>query len=422
MKRLRDESGQTIVFVALSMSVLLGFAAFATDIGVMLRERNRAQIAADSAAIAGAKNLHYGSAAIQAAAKHDAALNGFTDGVDGVTVTVSDPPAAGEVGNPLFAQSGFVKVMIAKDTPGFFMKLFNRSSMAIAASAVATNKAQSENCFYVTNPSAPEAMNLQGSFKINAPGCGIIVESNSGDALQFTGKGGTLTASSVEVVGGASGQTADSHPAPIMGVAAIGDPLSWEKPVDYDPGSCTSVSTLTGVIGPSSFGTVCYSPSSSKGTINLNNVTLNPGVYVFTGPVSLSGNVTAVGATLYLANGGLTANTNSTLNLVAPQGAQYDTNGLVIYEARGNTGTIEFEKGNATGSVTGIIYAPNAQLFIHDSGGDSSGGTSTTAALDFNIDLDVDTFYDKTGSLTLTSYSQTIGAGTSPLTKVTLVE
>ena len=298
MRKLGNESGQTLVFVALGMSVLLGFAALATDIGVMLHEKNLAQTAADSAAIAGAKSLHYGDAAVQAAAKHDAALNGFTDGADNVSVTVSDPPSSAQVANPIFASAGFVKVTITKQAPGFFMKLFNHSSMEIAASAVATNRAKSEYCFYVTNPSANESMQLQGSFKINAPGCGIVVDSNSGDALQFTGSGGTLTAGSVQVVGGDSGQTGDSNPPPVLGVAPTGDPLAWEPPVSYDPGSCTSTSSLTGVAGPSSYGTVCYSPSKSGGSINLNNVTLNPGVYVFTGPVTLSGNVTGVGVTL----------------------------------------------------------------------------------------------------------------------------
>src|SRR6185437_14428351 len=180
-------SGQTLVFVALAMSVLLGFAAFATDIGVMLHEQNRLQSAADSAAIAGAMTLHYGLTPAATAARNDAALNGFTDGTDGVTVTVSDPPSASEVANPAFASAGFVKVTISRDTPGFFMKLFNRSSMTVSAGAVATNEAQSNTRIYVLDPRDPYAMQLQGSFQVSAPSCNIRVNSNSGDALHFNG-------------------------------------------------------------------------------------------------------------------------------------------------------------------------------------------------------------------------------------------
>ena len=54
MKRLKDENGQALIITALCMTCLFGFAALATDVGLMLRENRLLQIAADSAAIAGA--------------------------------------------------------------------------------------------------------------------------------------------------------------------------------------------------------------------------------------------------------------------------------------------------------------------------------------------------------------------------------
>ncbi len=50
MKRLKEASGQVLVMTALSITVLLGFIAFATDVGLLLHERRMAQTAADSAA------------------------------------------------------------------------------------------------------------------------------------------------------------------------------------------------------------------------------------------------------------------------------------------------------------------------------------------------------------------------------------
>src|SRR6185437_14607359 len=166
MRKLGNESGQTLVFVAVGISVLLGFAAFATDIGIMLREQNLAQHAADSAAIAGATRLHYPSSVVTTAALNDAAQNGFTNGVNGVTVTVIDSPSASDTGNAAFTGPNFVKVTISKDTPGFFMKVFNRTSMMVSASAVATNAARSTTCFYVLDPSDPYSMQLYGSFYV----------------------------------------------------------------------------------------------------------------------------------------------------------------------------------------------------------------------------------------------------------------
>lgn len=59
MNRLKEESGQVLVMTALSITVLLGFMAFATDVGLLLRERRMLQTAADSAAIAGAAEALY---------------------------------------------------------------------------------------------------------------------------------------------------------------------------------------------------------------------------------------------------------------------------------------------------------------------------------------------------------------------------
>jgi hypothetical protein len=55
--RLRDEKGATLVFVAIVMMVLLGFAALAIDAGVLYTARNQCQNAADSGALACAGRL-----------------------------------------------------------------------------------------------------------------------------------------------------------------------------------------------------------------------------------------------------------------------------------------------------------------------------------------------------------------------------
>jgi Flp pilus assembly protein TadG len=53
-KLYENESGQSIVFVALMLTVLLGFGALAVDIGYMTFQRSSMQNAADAAALAGA--------------------------------------------------------------------------------------------------------------------------------------------------------------------------------------------------------------------------------------------------------------------------------------------------------------------------------------------------------------------------------
>lgn len=434
MNALRDESGQALIFVALGLTGILGFVALATDVGVLLHTKRNLQIAADSAAIAGASELNYSSKGtdVTAAAQTAATQNGVTDGSNGATVTVNPTytPAFG----PNAGKTGFVEVIVSQSQPTVFMKLFSRNAMTVAARAVAWNGASTKSCVYVLDPTASPAMNLQGSFTVSVPSCGIVVDSSDGSALNFTGGGGALVAQSVGVVGGDSGKTGDSTPAPVTGIAPVSDPFAGKNYPVYTctsgaSASCTSgsgtpanvtCSDSTATQPASASGAVCYGlgATGKKGANDSITLTgnLNPGLYIINGDLTL-GNVTAptvgsaagTGVTFYLM-GNLTA-ANGTINLTAPQSGTY--NGLAFY-APTDTGTLTFDFGSASGTVQGIIYAPKAQLYLHDSGGDNKGG------LKLITDLIVGTLNDQTATLSLTSYSKTVAG--SPLTSVALVE
>jgi len=287
-------------------------------------------------------------------------------------------------------------------------------------------------------------MDLQGSFNVDAPGCGIEIASNSGSALQFTGGAGTLTAGWIAVNGGDGGQTGDSSPAPVTNThVAISDPYnanygppcdgssSYSWVLDAKTGLAaesynTSSTTLTGnYAGPGDNKAICFS-----NPVTLNNVALGPGIYVFENGVTLSGSVTGIGVTLDVQNGSLTIPTGgvsfgsatattaaqaATDGLVAPTDGP--TNGIAIMEPPSNSSEIQVQKGNATGNITGAIYAPNsnAELFLQDSGGDKSGGISIWG------DIIVGQLFDKTATMTVHSYASVFG-GTDPNTTVGLIE
>jgi hypothetical protein len=140
-------------------------------------------------------------------------------------------------------------------------------------------------------------------------------------------------------------------------------------------------------------------------------------MYVFTGNLTLSHSVTtgAAGATIDLTSGTLGETPNTVLNLVAPTDPTNTFHGIAIMAPLSNTSTLTLEFGNAIGTIDGIIYAPGAHLYLHD-----SGGGSCPTALSLITNLIVGTLDDQTGSLCITSYSQTTPG--SPLTKVILVE
>lgn len=409
----RDESGQVVILLALSLTVLLGFVGLATDVGVLIHDKRNLQIAADAAAIAGAKQIQINNSGnVVAAGKSASAANGFTDGQNGVTVAVNAPPVNG----PNAGHAGFVEAIVQYSQPTFFMRALGINSSLIGARAVAFDGANSgTGCLTALNPTAGDTIHLQGSFNLDAPGCAVIDNSSAqgsknNSALYFNGAGGTLAAGSVGVVGTADGQTSDSSPAPVTGISGVSDPLApLISPPSYDPASCTAPPTST-TWGPAKAGgTVCYS-----GTIKTTqNITLDPGVYVLTGTLDLGGGGTlnGTGVTFYLAgpNGtwGKPGSGNTTLNLTAPTSGPY--NGILLYEDPSDTNTITLI-GNPVANWTGIIYAPNAELDL--------GGTTNMTLV---TDLIVGKLYDF-GSATITINDYTRTVSNSPLNTIALVE
>ena len=422
MNKLRDENGQALIITVLCMTCLLGFTALATDVGVMLREKRLAQTAADAAAIAGALEINYSSSTISNAGLAAAGQNGFTAASSGVTtakgttVTINYPPASG----PHAGVANYVEAIATQKQPTIFMNLFGIGSMNVSARAVAENGGSSTGCVYVLSSNASPAMTLQGSFKVTAPNCGIVVDSTATNALCITGASGSLSAGSVGVVGGDSGGSCnsadkDSTPKPVTGMVAQSDPIisqdpgfTWPDPTKL---TCTAPTggVLTGTIPTPASGTACYS-----GNVTLNNVTFPTGTFVFTGNVTVNTSLTTAsiangGTALDINNGTFTVNTNTSLHMYGLQ----SNNGIVLMMPPTNSNTITIQFGNSTGTIEGIIYAPAGNLFLHDSGGDTGGGINLIA------DLVVGTLNDQTATLNITSYSQSTGKG---LTRVMLVE
>jgi hypothetical protein len=165
----------------------------------------------------------------------------------------------------------------------------------------------------------------------------------------------------------------------------------------------------------------CFTNSSA---VSITGVTLPSGVIVFEHGVSFSGSITsgANGTTLDNYGGSFNIGTQTTMNLTAPTTAPITTPaasavpaGIALMQPSSNTNQIQIQKGDAFGTFSGIIYAPSAQLYLQDSGGDIHNGWT------LNTDLIVGTLFDKTATLTINSYTKQFGS-ISPLTAVALVE
>ena len=411
MKILRDESGQTLVLTALCTMALLGFIALALDVGVLFRAKRNMQTAADSAAIAAAVDYMYNASApsAQAAGMNASASNGFTDGDSGTSVTLSIPAADG----PNAGVAGFSEAVVSQPVPTVFMRLFGRSSVMLKTRAVAADPGTGTACIWLMAPTGPGLV-LQGNYDIEAPHCGIYVNSTTSDAMKVTGNGGTVNATFLDVVGNSSLQH-DSYPtSATMNSGTRKDP--WGNLVGPDPASaCNAANTVTAAtvtsanLKPALNGVVCFSAA---------NVTLSAGltlpggaVYVAENGVQIGGTMTigsaTNGATLDVYSGTFNQGT-SVLSIYAPTSGTY--NGIALMQPYTNTNQLQVQFGSGNQVLDGYIYAPGAQVYLQDHG----GGITATGIVAASL-------FDKASTITVPSYDAANPA-TTPNRRVVLVE
>ena len=143
---MRAERGQVLVMIALLLVVLLGFAAFAVDIGRQVSERRHVQNAADAAALAACRSLIAGDSDSAAAADARAValinLDGSPTGTSGrVAVDGSPEYADGHAGDPAFLTSGIlisgttVRVAVDAQVPTTLARVVGISQLGAGARA-----------------------------------------------------------------------------------------------------------------------------------------------------------------------------------------------------------------------------------------------------------------------------------------------
>jgi Flp pilus assembly protein TadG len=400
MRRLGDEGGQALIITALCMTCLFGFVALAADVGIMLREKRLVQTAADSAAIAGALELNFGG--VSSAAQTSAAQNGFTDGASGATVTVNGPSQNGPQSGPYAGNKAYVEVIVSQSQPTFFMRLFGRSAMTVAARAVATLGA-GQGCVYELGTSGTD-ITWNGSGATNISTCSILDDSSSTNALIFAGSGSVI-AQSIGVVGGYSNTgsgTLNPNP-PTLGIVPVSDPLAFLTP-PANPGSCLGGIGNPYLVNNSSPLTLqpgCYDGLTLSGS---GAVTLGGGLYYIDGPFNFTGAgaVTGTGVTIYLANSNgasFTANGPGALSLSAPTtGAN---NGILLYQNPSNIAPMSI---NGSGlNLQGIIYAAGSALTLNGSGGSQLYTAIITNSLVFNGSTALQNYAVKNAASSLTA-------------------
>lgn len=381
LARNRGDEGSVLVLTAVMLTVLLGFAGLALDAGYAFDYQQRMGGAADAAAKAAAyevaRDSAIGQTALEAFARYDARVNGFTHGVDGITVTVNRGPTSGAYLN----NTGYVEVIISRPVSTYLAGLLGRRSWTVRGRAVA-GLSSASGCMYVLDPTAVSAYDQKGGSTVNLPNCGIVVNSTAVNGFSGTG-GSRLTTTAVRAGGsaynfsGATGSTLNITQSPTsvqLNSPAAADPLaSLAQPT---VGSCSAHPTKTrpGYVG----GTL--SPGTYCGGIELDGggtFTMNAGTYIITAdPAKPSDNQLIVGNGASLTGTGVTIFNSATagpitfvggspINLTAPTTGTYA--GILLFQDRTNTSKFEISNGAST-RLTGSLYFRSATV-------EFSGGT-----------------------------------------------
>jgi Flp pilus assembly protein TadG len=381
--RLRGEDGNILVLAACGMTFLCGLMALGLDAGHVMFMQRQLQTMADAAALAGALEIGTcgGTAnctAMQTAAKSALTENGVSgvtlvtqcggSGGSGIVLMVNNGPCYAGASDPYSGNTDYVEAVMSQPVKTMFGAVIGKPSITVMARGEAGGT-KPKYCIYVLSPSATDAEIFNGNGSLTA-NCGIIDDSNAGEAANFNGHV-TVTTTATDIVGGDrnNGNTSLS-PLPNTGVDSVPDPLSsLATPTIGACGTSTS-SPYTGgngvVINSNVTATLNPGVYCNGLTINGNaTATFAAGTYIIKGNMIVNGNdtISGSGVTFYLTSGGsLTMNGNSHAALSAPTSGAYE--GILYFQDRTDSSTVILN-GDSTSSWQGVIYAPDANLTLN---------------------------------------------------------
>ena len=400
--------------------VMLGFLAFALDVGYLFHEKRMAQAAADAAAVAAAEEVSISSTAEQNAANAAATLNGFNTGASSNAATVTLTAVSG--GN--YSNSGsagepqnWVQATVTQPVSTFFLGAFSHTygTINITATAIAGDNQSSPTCICLIGTSGT-GLNMSNNAKLNASSCGVTTDSTTSSSSAPISVVGSAQINAEALSTAATGWSTSNNvnnggslgsTNVVEGVSACSFPMP-AVPVDTtcssNPFNSLSGGGVSYTVGPnSSYGTteggntVCYNGLTVNG--NGDTATLNPGIYVINGGTlhfnSGGPNLGGNGVVFYLTNGAnLAIDNGANVNLVA--GGNTESNGtttapstgvynnILFYQDpgslasnngssdTGDTQTVSVQ-GGSNSYFNGAIYAPLAAVTL----GNGSGTTIT---------------------------------------------
>ena len=402
--RRSDERGFITVAYAAMLVAIMGFTGLAVDVGYLQYEKRRIQTAADAAAMGALREMERGNTDTVAAGQNDAALNGFSNGVNNTTVSIGTPSSGTFSGNTTAVQA-----TVTRTVPTFFMQVFGQRSVPITAIAVAKTTSTFSSiggCIFVLNPTATSAFWVHGTLTMETA-CSVVVNSNASNAFQASGNAKVLLDNSAKIgivgtwnySGGPTITDTKTNAASVpVSIQPFTDPLANVAPpnpsgVTVQPLGGQNISTHN---QPASLNPGVYcgglNIKSTNGTL-----TLNSGTYILAGgglEIDAQANVqSAAGGVMFYntsensaawgcgggqSMGSIKINGGSTLNLAALTSTDMtfpgasSAVGLLFFDDRNQPAQSHTINGVSGNSFDGAMYFKNSSLYF--TGTSSTGG------------------------------------------------
>jgi Flp pilus assembly protein TadG len=382
--------GNTVMMFALALPGLLAAVGVASDYAILEMKRSSLQAAADSSALAAAKELSISSSTdvtVTNAAKNyvNAELTS-TDGAAVSTVNVN-------------RKEGSVTVALSESWTPFFAQFISSGITPVNVQATAKLAGSTNICVLSLSPTGVGGIMMTSNSTVTANGCGLYANSTDKQAI-VVATSSKITSPLICSGGGATNVGGTTSSPILTGCPKTPDPLAARPAPKY--GACDF--NKTKIVS----GFVTLSPGVYCGGIEVSgtaNVTFNPGTYVIKDGlfnVKNTASIKGKNVAFYLTGFPtfLFFTNDATIDLSGAETG--DMAGLLFFEDRA-TGILNIHDISAShaNNLTGTIYMPKGNLLVHPAA--AIGENSAYTAIVVNRLI-----VDQGPSLTLnTNYSAT---------------
>ena len=397
----RSEHGMVLIYVAILSLVLIGIAGIAVDSALVSSAGQELQNAADGAALNAARYLESDgggdlsfsavrSAAMSVALANEAAnssikLDANTSNAANGDIVVGHWDPVSRTFTPSLSYPNAVRVHASRTASNadgplalLFGPIFGKNTENVGASSTALMALPMDPLVLILDPTANNALNINGTNYLEVINGKIQVNSNAHCALHLVGDP-VMTATLTKIVGGACYPEGTIQGAVQGGSEPVPDPLANVLPTTADwnalKSSMPKPKGAKGQIDDSGTWEPGYYPDGLVVTSS-ETVNLKPGSYMFGGQVKIGGsaNVLGSGITIFCDKGVDVDVSGSEAGMQLTPPSEGPFTGITIFMHRETTspGVVKIG-GSGIFKVEGIIYVPGGEIVLAGTPGKEIG-------------------------------------------------